>query len=43
MQETQKMKNITKCINSGFDHYATSWIKTNRKDIADLSISCKNK
>lgn len=43
MQETQKMKNMAKRTNTGIDQCITSWIKTNRKDVADLSINCKNK
>lgn len=30
------------CINTGFDQYTISWIKTYKKDTADLSVSCKN-
>lgn len=43
MQETQMTKNMEKCINTGFDQYTTYWIKIYKKDIADLSVRCKNK
>lgn len=41
MQETQKIKNMENCVNTGVNHDTSSWIKTCKKDIADLLFSLK--